>query len=82
MDLVKWYGRGPGESYSDSKEAGRFGVYKKSVDGLFTPYIYPQENGNRTDVRWVSITDGAGIGLLAAGAPTLEFSARRYTDSD
>ncbi|HEY2495241.1 MAG TPA: glycoside hydrolase family 2 TIM barrel-domain containing protein [Paenibacillus sp.] len=82
MDSVKWYGRGPGESYSDSKEAGRFGVYRKSVDELFTPYIYPQENGNRTDVRWVSITDGAGIGLLVAGAPTLEFSARRYTDAD
>jgi evolved beta-galactosidase subunit alpha len=54
MDAVKWYGRGPGENYSDSKEAGRFGVYRKSVDELFTPYIYPQENGNRTDVRWIS----------------------------
>ncbi|WP_054023822.1 glycoside hydrolase family 2 TIM barrel-domain containing protein [Bacillus sp. FJAT-28004] len=82
MDTVKWYGRGPGENYSDSKEAGRFGVYSKSVDELFTPYIYPQENGNRTDVRFVSITDGSGIGLLATGVPTLEFSARRYTDAD
>ncbi|ACT00346.1 glycoside hydrolase family 2 TIM barrel-domain containing protein [Paenibacillus sp. JDR-2] len=82
MDAVKWYGRGPGENYSDSKEAGRFGVYRKSVDELFTPYIYPQENGNRTDVRWVSVTDGGGIGLLAVGEPTLEFSARRYTDAD
>jgi beta-galactosidase/evolved beta-galactosidase subunit alpha len=82
IDRVKWYGRGPGESYSDSREAGRFGVYQTSVDGLFTSYIYPQENGNRTDVRWMSIVDGAGIGLLAAGAPTLDFSARRYTDSD
>ncbi|MWV47272.1 DUF4981 domain-containing protein [Paenibacillus sp. HJL G12] len=82
MDQVQWYGRGPGESYSDSKEAGRFGVYRSTVDGLFTPYIYPQENGNRTDVKWMSITDGAGIGLLAAGVPVLEFSARRYSDAD
>ncbi|TYP74126.1 beta-galactosidase subunit alpha [Paenibacillus methanolicus] len=82
MDDVRWYGRGPGENYADSKEAGRFGVYRKSVDELFTSYIYPQENGNRTDVRWVSVTDGSGIGLLAAGMPTLEFSARRYTDAD
>jgi len=82
MDNVKWYGRGPGENYSDSKEAGRFGVYTKSVDELFTPYIYPQENGNRMDVRFVSITDGSGIGLLAAGVKALEFSARRYTDGD
>jgi len=82
LDRVRWYGRGPGESYSDSKEAGRFGVYRSTVDGLHTPYVYPQENGNRTDVRWMSIADAAGIGLLAAGAPTLEFSARRYTDAD
>ncbi|GIO34786.1 MULTISPECIES: beta-galactosidase subunit alpha [Paenibacillus] len=82
MEHVRWYGRGPGESYSDSKEAGRFGVYRNTVDGLFTPYVYPQENGNRTDVRWVSIADESGIGLLAAGAPVLEFSARRYTDAD
>lgn len=82
IEHVKWYGRGPGESYSDSREAGRFGVYQSNVDQLFTEYIYPQENGNRTDVRWVSIADGAGIGLLAAGAPTLDFSARRYTDGD
>ncbi len=79
---VEWYGRGPGENYSDSKQAGKFGVYAKTVDELFTRYVYPQENGNRTDVRWMSVTDGAGIGLLAAGAPTLEFSARRYTDRD
>ncbi|WP_163881284.1 glycoside hydrolase family 2 TIM barrel-domain containing protein [Paenibacillus favisporus] len=81
-ERVAWYGRGPGESYSDSKEAGRFGVYRSTVDGLFTPYVYPQENGNRTDVRWVSIADSAGLGLLAAGSPVLEFSARRYTDQD
>ncbi|MDR9855880.1 beta-galactosidase subunit alpha [Paenibacillus sp. VCA1] len=82
MEHVRWYGRGPGESYSDSKEAGKFGVYRNTVDGLFTPYVYPQENGNRTDVRWVSIADESGIGLLAAGAPVIEFSARRYSDSD
>lgn len=82
MDRVKWYGRGPGENYSDSKEACRVGVYTASIDGLFTPYIYPQENGNRMDVRWISVTDASGLGLLAAGIPTLEFSARRYTDKD
>lgn len=82
LDRVKWYGRGPGENYSDSKEACPIGVYANTVDGLSTPYIYPQENGNRTDVRWVSITDASGLGLLAAGAPVLEFSARHYTDLD
>ncbi|MBI3921737.1 MAG: DUF4981 domain-containing protein, partial [Armatimonadetes bacterium] len=56
MDKVRWYGRGPGESYRDSKQAGRFGLWKATVDELYTPYVFPQENGNRTDISWVSLT--------------------------
>lgn len=82
MDSVSWYGRGPGESYCDSKEANRFGVYSCKVDDLYTPYVRPQENGNRTDVRWVSFTDTRGMGLLAVGMPQLEFSAHWFTTQD
>ena len=82
LSTVTWYGRGPGESYRDSKQAGRFGVYSGDVDDLYTPYVYPQDNGNRTDVRWVSMTDHCGMGLLAVGRPTLDFSARRFTDEN
>ena len=77
-----WYGRGPGESYVDSLQAGKFGVWSADVDGLYTPYIMPQENGNRSDVRWVALTDARGVGLLAVGMPTLNFSAHRYTPED
>jgi beta-galactosidase/evolved beta-galactosidase subunit alpha len=79
MDRVQWYGRGPGECYADSREAGRFGVWRKSVDELATPYVHPQENGNRTDVRWVCLTDRGGVGLFARGYPTLDFSAHRWS---
>ncbi|GED57148.1 beta-galactosidase subunit alpha [Brevibacillus formosus] len=82
MERVSWYGRGPGEAYIDSKEANRIGVYHASVDELYTPYVFPQENGNRTDVKWMSITDQRGIGLFAMGQPTLEFSALRYDTDD
>jgi len=82
MDQFTWYGRGPGESYADSKEANRYGVYTASVDELFTPYVYPQENGNRTDVYWTAAVDPTGTGLLAVGMPGLDFSARPYTDTD
>lgn len=82
MDRVKWYGRGPGESYSDSKQANAFGIYKKSVSELYTPYLKPQENGNRTDVRWFSITDLRGMGLFIEGIPRLEFSAHRIPAED
>ena len=79
LDRVAWYGRGPGESYVDSREAGRFGVWETDVDGLATPYVHPQENGNRTDVRWVRLADAGGTGLFARGYPTLDFSAHRWS---
>jgi hypothetical protein len=79
FDQVEWYGRGPGESYADSKQANRHGVYRKSVDELYTKYTFPQENGNRTDVKWVRATDNQGVGLIATGMPELNFSIHRFT---
>ncbi|SHK17505.1 beta-galactosidase subunit alpha [Paramaledivibacter caminithermalis] len=82
LNKVTWYGRGPGESYCDSKMANSFGIYKKTVEELYTPYVYPQENGNRTDVYWVSLTDESGVGMFAEGFPQLEFSAHYFTKED
>ena len=82
FDRVTWYGRGPGESYADSKLANAIGLYTCDVDALYTPYVRPQENGNRTDVRWAALTDRHGLGLLAVGMPTLDFSAHRFTVAD
>jgi beta-galactosidase/evolved beta-galactosidase subunit alpha len=82
MRSVTWYGRGPGECYCDSKQAQRVGLYERDVDELYTPYVFPQENGNRTDVRWVALRDASGAGLLAMGTPLLNFSALRYTTAD
>ena len=48
-----WFGRGPGEAYRDKKRSQMFGTHVLPVDALHTPYERPQENGNRTDVRWV-----------------------------
>ena len=79
---VSWFGRGSGESYRDSKLANKFGLYSKEVSELHTPYVYPQENGNRTDVKWVSITNLRGVGLFAAGDPHLNFSAHNYSQED
>jgi len=79
---VSWYGRGPGECYVDSKQASRVGVYTCTVDDLYVPYVYPQDNGNRTDVRWVALTNARGMGLLAVAMPLLNFSAHRFTTKD
>ena len=66
-DIVSatWFGRGPGESYVDKKDAQRFGTWTESIDDLFTDYEYPQETSNRTDVRWVALTNEQGKGLKA-----------------
>jgi beta-galactosidase/evolved beta-galactosidase subunit alpha len=82
LDSVSWYGNGPGESYVDSKQAQRVGLFSCGVDDLLTPYVFPQENGNRTDVRWVTLTDRRGSGLLAAAVPLMNFSAHRFTAAD
>ncbi len=79
---VEWYGRGPQETYWDRRTGAAFGVYKSSVDDLWTPYAEPQETGNRTDVRWVTFTDKTGAGLRAVGLPELYFSAWPFQMSE
>ncbi|HEX8337680.1 MAG TPA: beta-galactosidase small subunit, partial [Pyrinomonadaceae bacterium] len=79
---VEWYGRGPHETYWDRRTGAAFGIYRSPVDELWTPYVEPQETGNRTDVRWVSFTDAAGAGLRAVGVPELYFSAWPFPMSE
>jgi beta-galactosidase len=75
FDRIKWYGRGPGENYWDRKSASQISLYKDNVANLYTPYIRPQENGYRTEVRWLSLSNGQGHGLLVVGEPQVCFSA-------
>jgi beta-galactosidase len=52
------------------------------VDKEWVEYMRPQENGNKTDVRWVTLTNAQGVGLMAVGAPTLSVGAKHYTKDD
>jgi beta-galactosidase len=81
LENLAWYGRGPIETYID-RQFERIGVYKSTVAGQWVEYSKPQENGNKTDVRWVALTNAQGIGLLAVGAQTLEVEARHFTKDD
>ena len=76
---VTWYGRGPEENYIDRKTGYNVGLYQSTVEDFFVDYIKPQETGNRTDVRWVSMTNDDGIGLLAKSSTPIEFNALEYT---
>ncbi|MBI5877810.1 MAG: DUF4981 domain-containing protein [Chloroflexi bacterium] len=81
-DQVAWYGLGPHESYPDRRESVRVGVYRGTVQEQYVPYIKPQENGNKSDVRWAAITDVGGVGLLVVGQPLINLSAHHYTPED
>ncbi|WP_129837732.1 glycoside hydrolase family 2 TIM barrel-domain containing protein [Streptomyces sp. RFCAC02] len=77
---VTWYGGGPGEAYPDTREAARIGRWESSVDALQTPYVRPQENGARTDVRWAELAADDGTVLrVEAGPEPFWFTARRWT---
>jgi beta-galactosidase len=82
FETVTWYGRGPHESYWDRKVGARVGVWSGSVDEQFVDYSEPQENGNKTDVRWLTLTNNDGAGLLVVGAPQIAFSAHHFTTDD
>ncbi|RPK35310.1 MULTISPECIES: glycoside hydrolase family 2 TIM barrel-domain containing protein [unclassified Streptomyces] len=82
LDHVHYYGRGPDENYWDRNNGTDVGLHSLTVPAQKTPYLRPQENGNRTDVRWVTLTDGGGRGLLASGEPLIEFNASHFTPED
>ena len=74
-DNFRWYGRGPGENYSDRNTASFIGIREGKVADQFYPYIRPQETGNKSDVRWASLTDTEGYGIRIDGDEPLNVSA-------
>jgi hypothetical protein len=81
LENLTWYGRGPAETYSD-RAFERVGIYTSTVGREWVEYARPQENGNKTDVRWVELTNAQGVGLRAEGLPLLSVSARHVRSSD
>jgi hypothetical protein len=72
---LKWFGRGPHENYCDRNSSAFVDLYQSKVEDQYFPYIRPQENGYKTDSRWLTLTDETGNGLLISGAPLFSFSA-------
>jgi beta-galactosidase len=77
LEKMSWYGRGPVETYVD-RQFERVGVYSSTVDAEWVEYSKPQENGNKTDVRWVTFAGANGIGLKATGEQPLSVGAAHY----
>jgi beta-galactosidase len=82
FNKLTWLGRGPHETYWDRKTGAAFGLYSGNVNEHIHDYVRPQENGNKSDVRWMALTNSEGIGLVAIGMPTIDISAWPYTMKD
>jgi beta-galactosidase len=76
---MKWFGRGPFETYPDRKTGAKTGIYEATVDEAYVPYIIPQDYGNRSDVHWFSLTDKEGSGLYISSDELFNVSAQKYT---
>jgi beta-galactosidase len=82
LGRVAWFGPGPGEAYSDTREAARISRFDFDVDDLQTPYVHPQENGQRIDARKALLHSADGSGLAIEGEPTFGLTVRRWTSND
>jgi beta-galactosidase len=82
FERLTWYGTGPHETYPDRKRGGLVGRWHSSVTDAATPYIRPQENGGRADVRWLTLTrdDGTGVRIVLDVPAQISASHHRAAD--
>jgi beta-galactosidase len=78
FDILEWSGRGPFETYPDRRTGARVGFFESTVEEQYVPYLVPQDYGNKTDVRWVSLANSEGVGLLASGKKLISVSAQHF----
>ncbi len=77
-----WYGRGPHENYPDRCTSAKVGIWRGKVEEQFVPYIRPQENGGKSDIRWIALTNERGVGLKVHGAHRFIATSSRYSSKD
>ena len=82
FERFSWYGRGPWDSYIDRKEGALLGVYESTVSAQYEEYVKPQEHGTKQDVRWLSLTDDDGQGLLIVTPENIAASATHFHPED
>lgn len=83
FENLEYYGRGPVETYGDRKTGAKIGVYSSTVaEQAETKYVKPQNNGNRTDVRWMSLVNENGDGIMISTNDVMEASATNYIEED
>ena len=79
LDDFTWYGLGPQETYDDAKAGGRLGRHYARVEQLETPYVVPQENGQRSDVRWLTCSSAQSCASVRNSPSGMFAQLRRST---
>ncbi|WP_298475417.1 glycoside hydrolase family 2 TIM barrel-domain containing protein [uncultured Maribacter sp.] len=82
MDQISYYGKGPHENYPDRNESAFVGVYKAKAKDFYVPYIRPQENGYRTEVRWLTVRNEKNVGLKFSSDSFLNFNINHFDNED
>ena len=82
LSTLAWYGRGPQESYADRQSGAALGRYTGLLADQYHSYMRPQESGNKTGVRSLSLADAAGQGLEVRGATPLSMNALAFPYED
>jgi len=82
FENITWYGKGPIENYIDRNYGSDVGIYSQPINEFMEPYAVPQENGNRTDVRWMYLSNKTNQGLLVVADSLLSMSAWPYTEEN
>ncbi|MFL5778772.1 MAG: glycoside hydrolase family 2 TIM barrel-domain containing protein [Chloroflexota bacterium] len=82
LEAVEWFGRGPHETYPDRKRGGAVGRWRSTVTDLYVPYVKPQENGGRADVRWLELRGEDGRGLRLGLDQPRQVSATHFRAAD
>jgi beta-galactosidase len=82
FDNFKYYGRGPWENYADRNLSSQLGIYGSKVADQYVPYTRPQENGYKTDVRWLTLTNNQGKGIKIEGLQPICASALHNLPAD
>ena len=82
FENVTFYGAGPHENYRDRLRSAAIGRYKTTVDDMFVPYLRTQDCGNRSNVRWFTVSNHNGIGMMVVANNLMDFSALHYTPLD
>lgn len=83
LEHLRWFGHGPHENYPDRKASAAVGRWESTVTEQYVPYARPQECGNKEGVRWLTLTDTAGRGMLVESLATpFSASALHFTVAD